>query len=137
MALLEAAQTKAGFIAGGREDYSLQARSLGRHERPRTAVPQAQAFWFSNDRPVRSFAETTGFISRDILEELEWIVDRVQEAGFEQFLVADYTFARIAPAFAVRVIIPGMETTNPLFTGARGRATSIRDLLPRGSADGA
>jgi len=31
------------------------------------------------------------------------------------------------------VIIPGMESTNPLFTGARGRATCIRDLLPRGA----
>ena len=91
MALLEAAQTKAGVIAGGREDYSLQARSLGRHERPRTMVPRSQVFWFCNDRPVRSFQETTGFVSRDILEELEWLVDRVAAAGFNEFLVVDYT----------------------------------------------
>ena len=135
MALLEAAQTKAGCIAGGREDYSLQARSLGRHERPRTAVTQSQVFWFSSDRPVRSFQETVGFVSRDILEELEWLVDRVQQAGFNQFLVVDYTMNRIRPAYAARVIIPGLETTNPLFTGVRARAACIRDLLPRGSAD--
>ena len=135
MALLEAAQTRGGFIAGGREDYSLQARSLGRHERPRTAVPRSHTLWFSNDRPVRSFEQTIGFVSRDILEELEWIVDRVHEAGFNQFLVADYTMNRIRPAYAVRVIIPGVETTNPLFTGARGRASVIRDLLPRSAAD--
>lgn len=135
MALLEAAQTKAGVIAGGREDYSLQARSLGRHERPRTLVPRSQVFWFCNDRPGRSFRETIGFVTRDILEELEWTVDRVQEAGFTQFLVTDYTMARIRPAYAVRVIIPGIETTNPLFTGARARATLIRDLLPRRAID--
>lgn len=133
MALLEAAQTRGGFIAGGREDYSLQARSLGRHERPRTAVRRSHVFWFSNDRPTRDFAATRGFSSRDILEELEWIVDCVEAAGFTQFLVADLTMERIAPAHAVRVIIPGMESTNPLFTGARGRATCIRDLLPRGA----
>ena len=45
MALLESAQTRGGYIAGGREDYSLHARSLGRHERPRTAVPKSQIFW--------------------------------------------------------------------------------------------
>jgi ribosomal protein S12 methylthiotransferase accessory factor len=135
MALLEAAQTRAGIIAGGREDYSLQARSLGRHERPRTMLPQSQAFWFGNDRPFRSFRETSGFVSQDILEELEWIIGRVEEAGVSQFIVVDYTMDRIRPAFAVRVIIPGLETTNPLFTGERARATSIRDMLPRLAAE--
>ena len=136
MALLESAQTRGGYIAGGREDYSLHARSLGRHERPRTAVPRSQIFWFSNDRPVRSFDETVGFLSRDILEELEWIVDRVTDVGFPMFLVADYTIPRIHPAHAVRVLIPGLETTNPLFTGRRARATVLRDLLPRNKHGG-
>jgi ribosomal protein S12 methylthiotransferase accessory factor len=131
MALLEAAQTKAGFIAGGREDFSLQARSLGRHERPRTAMDTSLVFWFSNDRPVRSFGNTAGFRSFDIRDELEWIVDRVADAGYPHVLIADFTTARIKPAHAVRVIIPGSETTNPLSTGPRGRATCIRDLLPR------
>ena len=55
----------------------------------------------------------------------------MEEAGFEHFLVTDYSAPRIRPAHAVRVIIPGIETTNPLFTGTRARATLIRDLLPR------
>jgi ribosomal protein S12 methylthiotransferase accessory factor len=131
MALLEAAQTRCG-IAGGREDYSLHARSLGRHERPRTAIPRSQAFWFSNDRPIRPFEDIRGFRSRDIAQELEWMVDQVAEAGFPMFLVADYSIRRIAPAYAVRVLLPGLETTNPLFTGARARAAVIRDILPRG-----
>jgi len=130
MALLEAAQTKVGVIAGGREDYSLQVRSLGRHERPRTLVPRSQVFWFSNDCPMRPFQETIGFVSEDILEELEWMIDRVQDAGVSQFLVVDYTMVRIRPAFAVRVLIPGLEATNPLYTGPRARATMIRDMLP-------
>jgi ribosomal protein S12 methylthiotransferase accessory factor len=135
MALLESAQMRGGFIAGGREDYSLHARSLGRHERPRTAVPLSQIFWFSNDRPIRPFQETIGFHSKDILEELEWMVDCVEAAGFSMFLVADYSVPQIRPAHAVRVLIPGLETTNPLFTGPRARATIIRDLLSRGTYD--
>ncbi len=134
MALLEAAQTRGGYIAGGREDYSLHARSLGRHERPRTAVPRAQSFWFSNDRPQRELADTPGYHTTDIRTELEWIVDRVVAAGVTMFLVADYTIPAIQPAHAVRVLLPGLETTNPLFTGRRARATLIRDVLPRGSS---
>ena len=134
MALLEAAQTRAGRVAAAREDYALRARSLGRHERPRTILAKSQVFWFSNDRPVRPFQATIGFTSRDILEELEWIVDRVQDAGVDQFLVVEYTMSRIRPAFAVRVIIPGLETSDPLYTGARARVTFVRDLLPAGSA---
>lgn len=132
MALLEAAQTKAGYIAGGREDFSLQARSLGRHERPRTAVPAAQAFWFGNDRPTRAFDRTPGHVTDDILDELRWMVSEVHAAGFGNVLLVNLTVDKIAPAYAVRAVIPGSETTNPLCTGERGRATCIRDLLPRG-----
>ncbi len=132
MALLEAAQTRGGYIAGGREDYSLHARSLGRHERPRTAAPQAQVFWFSNDRPLQPFDDNSGLPACDILDELEWMVDRVVQAGFSAFLVTDYTTPQIQPAHAVRVLIPGLEVTNPLFTGRRARATLLRDILPHG-----
>lgn len=131
MALLEAAQTKAGYIAGGREDYSLQARSLGRHERPRTGRPAAHAFWFGNDRPTQDLHAVEGYVADGILDELRWMVGTVQAAGFDQVLLADLTVDKIAPAYAVRALIPGSETTNPLCTGDRGRATCIRDLLPR------
>jgi ribosomal protein S12 methylthiotransferase accessory factor len=132
MALLEAAQTQAGFIAGGREDFSLQARSLGRHERPRLGRPGAHAFWFGNDRPLQAFDAAGGHVTDDVLDELRWMVGEIAAAGLGQILLADLTVDRIAPAYAVRAVIPGSETTNPLCTGDRGRATCIRDLLPRG-----
>jgi ribosomal protein S12 methylthiotransferase accessory factor len=134
MALLEAAQTRIGAIAGAREDLSLKARSLGRHERPKTLPRQSQLFWYSNDRPIRPLQETRGLSSRDILTELEWMIDRVQDAGYREFLLVDYTTDRILPAHAVRVLIPGVEGINPFHTGARARAASIRDLLPRPAA---
>jgi ribosomal protein S12 methylthiotransferase accessory factor len=131
MALLEAAQTRAGAIAGAREDYALKARSLGRHERPRTVRPASQIFWFGNDSPTESFDTIDGFVSRNLSDELGWIVDRVAAAGYRHLLAVDYTVGLIRPAFAVRVVIPGVETTNPFYTGERARALSIRDLLPR------
>lgn len=131
MALLEAAQTRGGFIAGGREDYSLQARSLGRHERPRTAASDSQTYWYGNDRPLKRFDPESGFRSRDILDELAWMVRQVRRAGVQYFLVADFGLPEIQPACAVRVLLPGLETTNPMFTGRRARATLLRDLLPR------
>jgi ribosomal protein S12 methylthiotransferase accessory factor len=130
MAILEAAQAQAGAIAGGRNDSSLKARSLGRHERTRPVLPKAQTFWFANDRPTLSFDCTSGFVSNDIVEELEWATEQVRTAGFKHILYADLTSTQIRPAVAVRVIVPGMETTNQLFTGPRARAVAILDLLP-------
>jgi ribosomal protein S12 methylthiotransferase accessory factor len=131
MALLEAAQTKVGLFAGGREDYALHARSLGRHERPRTMLPKSQAFWFCNDPPMRKFDTSHGLYSRDILEEMQWMVDRVEDAGLQRLLLSNYATDKASPAHVVRISIPEAETANPLYTGPRGRATLIRDILPR------
>jgi ribosomal protein S12 methylthiotransferase accessory factor len=135
MALLEAGQTKIGAIAGAREDYALTARSLGRHERPRTALSSSQIFWFGSDPPLRGFSCNVGFVTNNFLDELEWIVERVVQAGLTHVLLIDYTTEAIRPANVVRVIIPGVESANPLFTGARARLSSIRDLLPHPTAE--
>jgi ribosomal protein S12 methylthiotransferase accessory factor len=63
------------------------------------------------------------------------MVERVQDAGYQHFLLIDYTTERVRSAHAVRAIIPGMETTNQFFTGPRARATSLMDLMARGAAD--
>ena len=56
MALLEAAQTIASATAGGREDLSIRARSLGRHERPRPVSPAMPG---SGSTPTRTSARST------------------------------------------------------------------------------
>ena len=93
--------------------------------------PNRRRFWFCNDRPTRPLEKTAGFVSRDVLEELDWLIDRVQDAGYDRVLIANFSSPQIRPAYAVRVLIPCIETTNPLYTGTRARATLIRDLLPR------
>jgi ribosomal protein S12 methylthiotransferase accessory factor len=131
MALLEAAQTIASATAGGREDLSIRARSLGRHERPRPISMKDAWFWMDPDPLYRSADEIEGFISADIYEDLKWSLERVRVAGVEQVLVVDLTPPEIEPAHVVRVIVPGLETNNPFFTGPRARLVLLRDLLPK------
>ena len=52
------------------------------------------------------------------------------ECPIIHLIVVDMTVEEIAPARAVRVIIPGLETINPFYSGNRARATMLRDLLP-------
>lgn len=131
MALLEAAQTIASATAGGREDLSIHARSLGRHERPRPVSHQDAWFWLDPDAIRRPVDDIQGFSSDDVREDLTWCLDRIRAAGVERVLVADLTPPGIEPAHVVRVIVPGLETNNPFYTGPRARLLLARDLLPR------
>ena len=131
MALLEAAQTIASAIAGGREDLSVRARSLGRHERPRPVDAASAWFWMDPDTRGIDVADIAGSCAGDAAEDVAWCLSRLRQAGIEQVLVCDLSHAEIAPAKVVRVIIPGLETNNPFYTGPRARLTLLRDLLPR------
>lgn len=131
MALLEAAQTIASATAGGREDLSIRARSLGRHERPRPISVDDAWFWLDQDSVHVSVDEIEGFTSADVHQDLTWCLERTRAAGVEHVLVVDLTQPEIQPAHVVRMIVPGLETNNPFFTGPRARLVLLRDLLPR------
>jgi len=130
MALLEAAQTMASATAGGREDLSIRARSLGRHERPRTISSKNAWFWLDPDPEYRPLSKISGLSSPDIYEDLNWCLDRIQDGGVKHVLAVDLTPAGVEPANVVRVLIPGLETNNPFYTGPRARLLLLRDLLP-------
>jgi len=49
-ALLEAVQTRVASVSGAREDFSVKARSLGRHQRPRP-VSRGDAYWIRRTCP--------------------------------------------------------------------------------------
>ncbi len=131
MALLEAAQTIASATAGGREDLSIRARSLGRHERPRPICPRDAWFWLDPDADFVPLDHVDGLSSADVFEDLIWCLGRVRAAGVDHVLAVDLTPPGIEPARVVRVIVPGLETNNPFFTGPRARLVLLRDLLPR------
>jgi ribosomal protein S12 methylthiotransferase accessory factor len=82
------------------------------------------------DAETKPFGAVRGFVSRDARTDLEWIFDRLEAAGCERLLVADYTVPEIRPARVVRAIVPGLETINPFFVGLRARSALLADLLP-------
>jgi ribosomal protein S12 methylthiotransferase accessory factor len=131
MALLEAAQSIAGSVAGGREDLTVQARSLGRHERPRPIAHEEAWFWLDPDARLFPISSVDGLTSSDVYEDLQWSLARIRAAGAGHVVVLDLTQPDLEPAYAVRVLVPGLETNNPFFTGSRARLVLLRDLLPR------
>jgi ribosomal protein S12 methylthiotransferase accessory factor len=131
MAMLEAAQTKTGSLAGAREDLTVMARSLGRHERPRPSLQAGELFFFGAEPEEKPFQDIQGLVSSDLREDLKYVLEALRNAGLSQVLALDYSVPELAPVRAARVIVPGLETINPFYTGPRARLTAIRDLLPR------
>jgi len=133
MALLEAAQAIACSAAGGREDLTIKARSLGRHERPRPIDHEDAWFWLDPDAVLVPMASIGGLSSNDVCEDLQWALARVRTAGVRHLPVLDLSRPEIAPAHVFRVIASDLESNNPYATGARARLVLLCDLLPRWS----
>jgi ribosomal protein S12 methylthiotransferase accessory factor len=131
MALLEAAQTIATNVAGGREDLSIQVRSLGRHERPRPISIEDVWFWLDPDTVYESLGSTPGLASNDVCDDLRWSLERIRDAGLATLPALDMTLPETKPAHVVRVLLPGLESNNPFYTGDRARLVLLHDLLPR------
>lgn len=132
MALLEAVQSIIIAIAGGREDITIHARSLGRHERPRPARGRSTAFWRRRG-PLKSLDRVIGLVATDAYDEYIWVRDRLVDAGVEHMLAVDLSREEIGPARVVRVVVPGLETSSPFYTGPRARLALVADLI--GAAD--
>jgi ribosomal protein S12 methylthiotransferase accessory factor len=129
MALLEACQSVLVAIAAGREDLVVQARSLGRHERSHPIRAEAQMFWDSPSAPTCSAAEMGGIITKDIATEFAWVRERLLDAGVEHLLAVSLSREEISPARVARVVVPGLETTNPFYCGPRARLALLSDFL--------
>jgi ribosomal protein S12 methylthiotransferase accessory factor len=117
-------------LSGAREDFALNARSLGRHERPRPGS-NGDAFWFRPYVPKKPFAAIGGVVAGSAREALGFVARRTAAAGFSRILYKEMTRDEVAPARAVRVVVPDMETSNPFYTGIRARALLVADLLRR------
>jgi len=129
MALLEASQTLLMPVMGGREDLTVYARSLGRHERTR-ALTRAGILWPRQVAPeTKPFKAVEGLRTRDALHDLRWTCERLRRAAFKHVLVSDFSLPEISPARVVRAVIPGIETINPFRTGPRARLRMLEDLV--------
>jgi ribosomal protein S12 methylthiotransferase accessory factor len=127
-ATLEACQSVAGTIAGGREDIAPRVRSLGRHERPRPMRAAGLSVW-SRQKPTRHLEEVGGYHSNDIFAEFNWVRHRLIDAGVPHLLALDITDPLMTQAHVVRVIVPGLETNNPFYCGPRARATLAAEVV--------
>ena len=127
-ALLEACQTVACGVAGGREDLTVRARSLGRHERPKPLRARAEMFWSRPD-PGVPLQALGGVEHADVYDDCCWIRARLHAAGIEHLFAADLSVASLAPAAAVRVVIPDLETNSPFHCGVRARRVLLDELL--------
>jgi ribosomal protein S12 methylthiotransferase accessory factor len=130
MSLVEAVQTVVGNVSGAREDLTLQARSLGRHERTRLRSREGLLFMRGVDTPKKPFEHVRGHSSRDARDDVEWVLARLRDAGCPDVLFADYSRPEVHPVRVVRVLVPGLETPSPFHSGPRARLALLRDLMP-------
>ncbi len=96
-ALTEAAQTRLTAIQGGREDLLDVLRNVG-----------TLSDWPVAGRSI-DFEQIPSYEHSSINEDVEFMLERMRQSGFEQVVVVDVT--RIAVAIpAVRVIVPRAES---------------------------
>ena len=103
-ALAEAAQSRLHRIAGLRNDltpeaYTDTAASLGG-----AALLDA----LSDAAPGLAFDEAPRFSSRDIGEDVRWLLDRLAQRGFKQVVAIDLTRDQLDLP-VVRMVVPGLE----------------------------
>ena len=104
-ALTEAAQGRATFISGSRDD-------LFRDEYRAALNPIAlasQSGSVSTGSVLRSFQDVPTRTSETFNEDLDWLVQRLEGVGVERVLAVDLTL----PEFdipVVKVVIPGLES---------------------------
>jgi ribosomal protein S12 methylthiotransferase accessory factor len=87
--------------------------------------------WLDRDAVGQPLDRIEGVTTDDVHADLMWCLDRLRDAGVADALVIDLTRPEIGPATVVRVIVPGLETNNPFYTGPRARLLLLRRLLPR------
>jgi ribosomal protein S12 methylthiotransferase accessory factor len=110
-ALTEAAQSRLSGIQGGRED-------LPDHV-PAGGAPPAERKHESG--PEISFDEIASHQHPSVNEDVEFIIDRMRQSGFEQAVVVDITRPEVGIP-AVRVIVPRSEAWTLYFADG-GRAS--------------
>jgi ribosomal protein S12 methylthiotransferase accessory factor len=103
-ALTEAAQARNTYIAGARDDYSVQLYSHPVRARRLTFCRRLLA----SAQQRHTFADVPSFESFSIEDDLGWMLARLRAAGIDQVIVVDLTREAIGIPVA-RVIVPGLE----------------------------
>jgi ribosomal protein S12 methylthiotransferase accessory factor len=110
-ALTEAAQSRLSGIQGGREDLPDHIPAKG------TGPAQAQP----GSGPTIRFDEIASYQHPSVNDDVEFIIERMRQSGFEQAVVVDITRQEVGIP-AVRVIVPRSEAWTLYFADG-GRAS--------------
>ncbi len=116
-ALTEAAQTRLTCIQGGREDLPDFARTAG---------APAAATWHDGGHTI-GFDDIASYEHRSINDDVEFIIERMRQAGFGQVVVFDVTRVEVGIP-VVRVIVPRTEAWTLYFLHS-GRASLGQRVL--------
>lgn len=122
-ALTEVAQSRLTQIHGAREDtVSADFRRMMGYDR----LKRLNRHWFEHERE-EDFSSIGSYDSDDFLDDIRYMLDRLQEAGFERAIVVDLTAPEIMVP-VVRVIVPGLEISavDPERVGKRCRDAKNR-----------
>jgi ribosomal protein S12 methylthiotransferase accessory factor len=102
--LTEAAQTRLTYIAGIRDDL-LPSEYV---EPPTADIVDALIDALCQENEPNSFRQVPSFAADDLVQDLQWELERLRSAGITRVVAIDLT----RPDFAipvVRVVIPGLE----------------------------
>jgi ribosomal protein S12 methylthiotransferase accessory factor len=98
-ALTEAAQSRATFIQGVRED--LRSAAVRARDTPTGG-------WFDASVPRVDFADLPTQTFGDVVDDLRWMVAALERAGLSQVIAVDLSHPEL-PFAVARVIVPGLE----------------------------
>ena len=87
--------------------------------------------WLDPDRIEVPVSALGGVRLADVFDELLWCLDRLREAGVDTVAAVDLTQPGMAPARAVRVVIPRLLSVSPGSFGRRGLIRVLDDLVPQ------
>jgi ribosomal protein S12 methylthiotransferase accessory factor len=122
-ALTEAAQSRLTCIQGGREDLPDVAPTKG--------APSAET-WNGSSHTI-SFGDIASYQHSSINDDVEFIIERMRQSGFDQAVVVDITRAEVGIP-VVRVIVPRTETWTLYFMHS-GRASLGHRVLQQIQGD--
>src|SRR5262249_55664089 len=100
-AITELAQSRLTVFQGVREDIDRIAKRDGWVDSP------AHSLWLA-DGPEKSFESVRTYRHDDILDDVNFMLDRLHAAGLEQVIAVDLTRPEVGFP-VVKIIVPGLE----------------------------
>jgi thioglycine synthase len=108
-AITEASQTRAANIQGARDDLKkiFYAQDDEIYKRKWQFMPAASAS--TNRKNTIKFSEIDTFESNDVLDDINFILEKLKKSGLKRVVIVDLTIRSIGVP-VVRAIVPGLET---------------------------